>query len=395
MGFDFDKIIDRNNSGSIKHDKKKQLFGSENALPLWVADMDFEAAPAIQNGIKKRAEHPVFGYTYLPENYYPSLINWAEKRYSWKIKKDNIAVGLSVINSINLLISLLTAKNDSVLIFTPVYNMFFHSIQVTERKTVTSSLVRGKTHYEIDFEDLQNKIKKENVKIILLCNPHNPVGRVWRKDELEKIGKIANENNIIILSDEIHGDIILGDNKFIPLASISQEISDITVTLSAPTKTFNLPGVAGSFVITENKEILNLYKKEVERTGIGVKNVFSIAATVAAYTEGEEWLNALNIYLEENSKYISSYLKENIPEIKFIKPEGTYLAWLDCRELGFESHKRLISFIYEEALVGLNDGKSYGDDGEGFVRLNFAAPKSVVAEALKRISESYKKYREV
>ena len=389
MKFNFDKIINRKDTNSIKWDcYKKFLFDKENLLPMWVADMDFESPPEVKKSIIERAKHGIYGYSMKSEKYYQSIINWTEKRYDWEIEKEWIVYTPGIVPAINIAIQIYTEPGDGIIIQSPVYSPFFHSVEQNNRKLLDNKLIFNKklNKYEIDFEGLKNLINK-NTRMIILCNPHNPVGRVFSKKELKKLGKIAEKNNLLIFSDEIHSDIIYPDNKHIPIASINDDLSKRTITGIAPSKTFNIAGLKSSSIIIKNKKLRDKFKQFLMKLHLYSTNIFAIEATIAAYTRGEEWLDSLLKYLNNNLDIIENYIND-IDGLNFTRPEGTFLAWLDFNELNI-SHDKLKKKIYNEAEVGLNDGKSFGENGKGFMRLNFACPEKTLIEGLDRIKKVF------
>ena len=388
MQYDFDKVVNRKNTSCSKWDYLGKFFGNSNALPMWVADMDFEVVPEITNAIKKRADHRVYGYTERPESYYDSIIKWIEKRHGWKIQKDWISSSPGVVPALSLSILSFTQPGDKVIIQPPIYPPFFSVVKNTGRQIVENKLKFENGRYVMDFDDLESKIDSR-VKLLLLCNPHNPVGRVWEKDELKRLGEICLKHNILVVSDEIHSDIIYNGHKHIPIASLSDKFLKNTITCMAPSKTFNIAGLSTSLVLIPDRRLYSQFENTVESMEIGMGNLFGLTALEAAYTYGEEWLKELLQYLEGNLDFIEDYLKKHIPEIKMVRSEGTYLLWLDCRELGL-NQKELVNFMVNKANVALNDGCDYIPDVPGFMRLNFGTRRAIVEEGLKRIERALK-----
>lgn len=386
MKYDFDSIIERRGTNSLKWDFSKEVFGSEELLPMWVADMDFLTPKKIEEAIEKRVEHGVFGYTGKGEAYYKSIINWVDKRHGWDIKKEWILSLPGVVPTLSAAILSFTKPGDKVLIQTPVYHPFFTVIEGNERVKVENRLIQGKDSYEIDFKDLEEKLS-QGVKMMILCNPHNPVGRVFKKEELIRIGEICKRHNVIIVSDEIHSDIIYKGHKHIPIASLSKEFSDITITCIAASKTFNVAGLSASAAIISNDGLREKFSKTADTLGIGSSNLLGGVALEASYTYGEEWLENLIWYLEGNRDYLLDFVKKRIPKIKAYKSEGTYLVWLDCRGLNMNSDE-LNHFMIKNAKVGLNNGTSFGTGGEGFMRINIGCPRKLIQEGLERIEKA-------
>lgn len=388
MKYDFDKSIDRFGTSSVKWDYLDRVFGNKEVLPLWVADMDFEIPQPVVDAVVKRAQHGIYGYTEKPASFYASMTNWMDKRHGWSIKREWIAVCPGVVPALCFSILSFTEPGDKVLLQSPVYHPFFSSIEENGRVVVNNRLKQENGRYEMDFEDLEAKLGS-GVKIMLLCNPHNPVGRVWSREELQKVGELCARYDVMIISDEIHCDLVYSGFTHIPAASVSEELAQRTVTCIAPSKTFNIAGLSTSAVVIPNNAIRNKFKGTMKRLGIEMSNLFGITALEAAYAQGEEWLDQVLAYLEDNLDFLVDYISSSIPQIKVSKPQGTYLAWLDCRELGM-SQKDLVDFFINKAGVGLNDGAAFGEDGEGFMRINIACPRSLLAEALKRMEQAVK-----
>jgi cystathionine beta-lyase len=386
MNFNFDEIVDRQNTDSVKHDGMDLFLKAEGCLPMWVADMDFKSPPCIVNAIKKRVEHGVFGYTLKTDRFYNSIVNWMQSKHNWSIKKEWISFSPGVVAGFTIAIEQLTNPGDEIIIQTPVYFPFFQTIASTGRKVVYNplSLVNGRL--TIDFEDLKSKISS-NAKMLLLCNPHNPGGSVWTKDELTALAEICMANNIIVVSDEIHADIVYSPSKHIPFASINAEIAESTITVMSHSKTFNVAGLTTSFVITQNTEMLNKFNTGLHIPHLHMGNIFGTEALIAAYNEGKPWLDELLVYLKSNILFVDNYLKTEMPELKLINPESTYLIWIDCRELKM-TPKELNNFFIKKAMVAINEGSMFGPGGEGFIRMNIGCPKAIVEMALNRIKEA-------
>ncbi len=384
--FNFDEIIDRKDNFSVKWSEMDINFGSNDLLPMWVADMDFKVAPAILESLKNRLEQGIYGYTTRPESYNDAIKGWLEKRFQWSINKNWLLFSPGVIPIISLAIDSLTKEGDKIMIQQPVYSPFSSVVRNNDRELVVSPLKKLENgDYVMDYENIENNIK--NVKMFLLCNPHNPVGRVWSKEELEKLGQICLKHNVIVISDEIHSDIIFKNHKHTPFASISDELSNITITCMSPSKTFNIAGLQCSYAITSNEEYLYALNKAFTRIDIKRNNAFSLVATEAAYKNCENWLEQLLIYLESNADFVVDYINKNIPEVSVKKPEGTYLMWLDFSKLNktdLEIKKALLNI----GKVALNYGPSFGIGGEGFHRLNIACPRLMLRDALSRIEKA-------
>lgn len=382
MRYNFDEVVDRRNSNCIKWDTQE-----EDILPMWIADMDFKSPDQVTDALVDRAKQGVFGYNFRQDGFYNSIINWVKKKFDWDIKREWIVFTPGVVTGFNIGMRALTDKNDGVVIQPPVYPPFRGTIDNIKRKVNLNPLILQDGKYQMDFEDLAIKLKDS--KLLLFCSPHNPVGRVWKKEELNELAKLCIENDNYIISDEIHCDLAYKGNKHIMLASLSEEIANRTITLIAPSKTFNIAGLFTSIAIIPNEEIRNKVNAEILSVGIDHTSIFGAVGLEAAYSYGEEWLDQLLVYLEGNADYVLDYLNENIPELKMIKPDGTFLLWLDFRELGL-SQEELNDLMIKKARVFMNDGTSFGKEGEGFLRLNIGTSRANVEEAMKRIERAVK-----
>jgi cystathionine beta-lyase len=380
MIYNFDEIVDRRNTNCEKWDNCTDRFGRNDLLPLWVADMDFKTPDFIINALKQRLEHEVLGYHIRPVSFYRSVENWLRER-GWQIDVGKICFSPGVVPAINFAVNVFTSPGDKILINTPVYHPFMYAVNNHGRTLVKSSLINsGDGYYTIDFEDFESKLAA-GVKMYIMCNPHNPVGRVWTLDELKKIGNLCLKYNVLIISDEIHSDLIFKPHKHVYLASISEEFAAQTVTFIAPSKTFNIAGLSSSIVYSDNPAMHEKFKKFVNRLSISAGTIFGDIALETAYTHGNSWLNQLLEYLGGNCDYVVEYLKQHIPEIKTRKPEGTYLMWLDCSELNMTS-SQIHEFMVSKAGLALNPGRIFGDEGELFVRLNIATQRAILVNAM-------------
>lgn len=386
MNYNFNEIVDRSNNFSSKWSEMEKKYGTNDLLPMWVADMDFKAAPCIIDSLKNRLEQEIYGYTTRPDSYNESIVNWLDRRHNWKIKSEWLIYSPGVIPAISLLINELTKANDKIMIQEPVYSPFNSVVKNNNRELIISPLQKLENgNYIMDYEDIENKIK--DVKLFILCNPHNPVGRVWTKDELKKLGDICLKHNVKIISDEIHSDIILKKHKHIPMESISKEFEKNTITCMAPTKTFNIAGLQSSYVILPDEKYYKLLDDAFTRIDIKRNNCFSLVATEASYNNGESWLESFLEYLESNIDFAIKYINENMPKLKVRKPEGTYLLWVDFSALGL-SDEELESILVQKGKVALNQGNSFGIGGSGYQRINLACPRSMLEEALIRIKNA-------
>ncbi|WP_371379773.1 MalY/PatB family protein [Sporomusa aerivorans] len=388
MSYDkFDAVITRKLSGSTKWDDADTLFGAEDVLPLWVADMDFSSPPAVNEALAERVRHGVFGYPSPRAYAWYAVSDWLQSRHNWQTKPEWMVSTPGVVAAITLAVQTFSEPNDKIIIQPPVYPPFFSSVANSNRIVLENPLLYEDGEYRMDFTDLAAKAAE--AKLLILCNPHNPVGRVWTRAELAKLAEICRENNVLILSDEIHGDLVYAGHKYIPLGSLDSGIADRIITLTAPSKTFNTAGLYTSIAIIPDKKLRSQFAKTVQQLSINKCNVFGITALEAAYRHGGPWLDELLTYLKGNAEYLTEYITANIPAIKVAKPQGTYLAWLDCRALNL-SQPELVKFFGQKARVGLNDGATFGKQGIGFMRLNFGCPRSILAEALERISQAVK-----
>lgn len=391
MTYNFDKKVNRYNTNSIKWDKTERLFGDRDILPMWIADMDFMGPTPVVEALKDRADHGVFGYTARPQAYFKALIDWMEKRNNWTIEKRWIRCTPGIMTALSIAIQSYTAEKDKIIIQTPVYTPFTEVVEKNNREVVVNPLILNDKKYEMDYDHLKEMVADPDVKMLILCNPHNPVGRVWTKDELLQLGKICIENNVSVVSDEAHLDFVYKGNKYTPFASISEEFLNNSITCTAPSKTFNLAGVQMANIIIANKELRNQFTRLIDTLYLGLSNTFGITAVEHAYRYGEDWFDQCLDYIADNLKYLTEFLEEKIPEIKVIPPEGTYLAWLDCRKLGMDA-KALEEFFHKKAKVAFDEGYTFGLGGEGFTRINMACPRSTLQEGLERMEKAIKEF---
>lgn len=384
MNFEFDKITDRIHTNAIKYDLAKERGKPEDALSLWVADMDFPTAPCIQKALSEKALHGIYGYSRPDERYYSALKNWFKKRHNFEVENQWIVNTPGVVFAIAAAIKAFTKEGDGVLIQKPVYYPFFNTNKNLDRKVVNNPLVLKNGHYEIDFEDFEKKIISENVKLFILCSPHNPGGRVWTKTELEKLWTISKKHNVLVISDEIHSDIIFGENKHTVFGTLSDEALENSIICTSPSKSFNLAGLQFSNIFVANDKLRKQLKKEIEKTGYDEPSLMGIVAATSAYSDGEQWFDAAKDYIWQNIQFAKKYIEENAPKIKAIIPEGSYLLWLDFS--GFEfSDEEINDRILNKAKVWLDNGTMFGSEGAKFQRINCATPRSILEEALKRI----------
>lgn len=385
MKFDFDSIINRHDTNSYKWDS----LDMEHVIPLWVADMDFKTAPCIIETLKKRVEHGIFGYTRVPDEYYQATINWFARRHNWNILPSDIIYTSGVVPAISAIIKALTNPGDKVIIQTPVYNCFFSSIRNNGCEASENALTYKDNTYYIDFEDLEKRAADPKAKLLLLCNPHNPSGRVWNYNELTQIFEICSKHNITIVSDEIHCELVYPPFVYIPFCSLSDEIAEKSVACVSPSKSFNIAGLQIANIVCRDEEMRKKIDKAININEVCDVNPFGVLATIAAYNEGEPWLTELIDYLQRNYEFLLSYFNNEMPDYPVVKLEGTYLVWVDCRASGLASGE-LEEKLIREGGVWLNPGSMYGEAGEGFMRINIACPQSQLAEGLKRIKKVLK-----
>ncbi|MDX8338185.1 PatB family C-S lyase [Draconibacterium sp. IB214405] len=385
--YNFDEIVPRKGTNCLKHDALEQFFKSADALPLWVADMDFKTPDFIVDAIKKRAEHEIFGYTFRSDSYYEAVIYWMSRRHQWDIKKEWISFSPGVVAGLTYAIESFSKPGEGVIVQPPVYFPFFDSVKGTNRKMIENPLKKENGRYTFDLEDLRSKID-ENTKLLLLCNPQNPGGMVWTREELVALTDICLENNIMIISDEIHSDLIYNGHKHIPLASISEEVAQNCMVSMAPSKTFNVAGLTSSLVIIPNKRKLVAYERTIGVGHLHMGNIFGTVALEAAYTHGDEWLAQLLDYLWGNYQLLERFIQEKLPRVKVMKPEATYLIWMDFSDYGMKNEE-LSKFTTEKAGVALNDGGRFGTGGDGWLRLNIGCQRSVLQEALERLEKAF------
>ncbi len=379
-----DKIINRNGTNSIKWDR----FKDRNALPLWVADMDFKSPEKVIDALVKRAEHGVFGYTSIPDEYYVSIKDWYNERQSWDIDTSDIIYTPGVVTALSAGIQAFTKPGDEVIIQPPVYYPFKKTILNNDRRVLNNELLNSEEGYTIDFDDLTKKAKRKSAKLLILCSPHNPVGRVWRKEELFRIGQICEENNVKVISDEIHGDLIFDGYTQIPYASVNQEMADHSMICTAPSKTFNIAGLDSSNIIISNEEMKEKYLNVLEKNDLVRPNIFGLVGTIAAYDYGDEWLIEVMSYIEQNYNFLKEFIETKLPKVKVNQPEGTFLVWLDFTAYKL-SNEGLEEKLIEDAKVILNQGYVFGEGGDGFVRLNLATSKEQIEKALEQIAISF------
>ena len=382
MKYNFDEIIPRRHTNSYKWDSATD----SDVLPLWVADMDFRTAPAITEALADRMGHGIFGYTRVPDEYYEAVCTWFKRRHGWAIEKEWMIYTSGVVPAVSAIIKALTVPGDKVLVQTPVYNCFFSSIRNNGCEVTNNPLVYENHTYRIDFEDLERKASDERVKVMLLCNPHNPAGRVWTREELMQIGEICLRHNVTVVSDEIHCELTYPGHAYIPFASLPETFTGHAVTCISPSKAFNIAGLQIANIVAPDEEIRCRIDKAININEVCDVNPFGVIATIAAYRKGEDWLDQLLAYLQGNYRYMKEFCTEHLPDFPICKLEGTYLVWMDCRTLATPSAE-LEHRLNREARLWLNAGAMYGKEGEGFMRWNIACPRAILAEGLERFKD--------
>lgn len=387
MKYNFNEIIDRKGTDSLKYDFAVERGLPKDVLPLWVADMDFPVEDHIKEALIKASEHAIFGYSDTKDDYFEVLSSWYERRFFWKVKKEWLVKTPGVVFAIAMAIQALTRENEAIIIQEPVYYPFSSTIRANNRKLVINNLVLKKDKYHIDFVDFEKKIIENNVKLFILCSPHNPVGRVWTREELQKLANICLKHKVYIFSDEIHSDLVYEKDTHTIFANLGKDVEDSCIVATAPSKTFNIAGLQVSNIWIANEKMRDAFKEAIDRAGYSQLNNMGLIATKAAYKYGEEWLEELKIYLKSNIDFVREFLKDKLPNIKLMEPEGTYLLWLDCRELGL-SEKERQGLIQNKAKLWLDTGTMFGKAGAGFERINIACPRKTLEEAMNRLKEA-------
>ncbi|MDM5299290.1 MalY/PatB family protein [Bacillus pumilus] len=384
----FDEQIIRKGSKSVKWDMAESLFLTKDALPMWVADMDFKAPQVVLDALKERLDHGVFGYAYQDQDTQQAVAGWLKRRHGWTIQTDTILFTPGVVTALSLAVQAFTATGDEVVIQSPVYAPFYQMIEKNGRKVSTNPLKIENDRYMMDFHDLEKKLSRPQAKLMLLCHPHNPSGRAWSSEELKRVGELCVKHGVTVVSDEIHSDLMLYGKPHVPFASLSDDIASITVTCFAPSKTFNLAGLQASAIVIPDEERRTLFTNEMQRIGMGHLNAFGIPAMEAAYRHGDEWLDSLVLYLESNIQIAMDYIDEHLPNIRYMKPDASYLLWIDIRDFQF-TEAELKRNLLKKGKVILELGHVYGHEGDGFIRMNLGCPASTVKEGLRRLHQAF------
>ncbi len=388
MKYDFDEIVPREHTDCFKFDNVKEIFGTEDVIPMWIADMDFRTPPFIVETIRKRLEHEVLGYTFTSSSWKPAIQSWVSRRYGWDVSPGEIGFVGGIVPAISFALQCFTAPGDKVLIQPPVYPPYHNVTKELGRTLVTNPLKLVNGQLEVDFTDFEEKVK--GCKLFLLCNPHNPCGRVWSKAELQRMCDICVQNNVLIVSDEIHCDMTLKGFTHIPFATVSDDAKNNSITFMAASKTFNIAGLKSSYHIIQNEGLRKQYNEFLRKNELDSAHLFATAPVATAYNEGDEWLSQMLEYVEANIDYMEEYLKANMPKLDMIRPQASFLVFLDARGLGLP-HDELVRFFIREAKVGMNDGATFGEGGSGFMRMNLGCPRSVLKKALGQIKSAYDK----
>ncbi len=386
MPFDFDSVLDRRGTASLKWDAAKRFYGLDGVIPLWVADMDFPAPPAVVEAVQKRAAHPIYGYPLEPKTLWDAVIRWLAERQRWAVRREWLVRVPGVVPALSLCVHAFTRPGDGIIIQTPVYHPFYPAVERNNRRLIRNPLRFDGRRFSMDLDDLARKADG-GVRMIILCSPHNPVGRVWTEDELAAFGRLCAERELVVVSDEIHADLVFSGHVQTPLASLGAELAGRVVTLQSPSKTFNTAGLSAAFAVISDEKLRSLFKDQIESLGLTMGNVFGFQALAAAYESGGAWRDGLLAYLEGSLDLVADFFRQKLPELGFLRPEGTYLALVDARSLGLES-EALFRFFLEKARVYVDDGTKFGDALAGFLRMNVAAPRPVLREALERMERA-------
>lgn len=387
MTYSFDKIIDRRGSNDLKHSVLQERYGRDDLLPLWVADMDFETPPFITEALRQRLDHSLFGYTVVPEELWSTIIQWVRDHHQWEVRRDWLTYIPGIVKGIGMAVNVFSQEGDKVIIQPPVYHPFRLTPQGNKREVVYNPLKQlSDGYYEMDFDQLE-QVTDEHCKLLILSNPHNPAGICWKQETLQRLAHFCHEHHILVLSDEIHSDMALFDHRHVPFATVSEEAAQCSITFGAPSKTFNIAGIVSSYAIVPNDSIRRRFYTWLEANEFNDPPLFSPIATIAAYQQGETWLKEMLDYVEGNIRFLEDFFQQHLPKIKPLRPQASFLVWLDCRGLGF-THEQLIDLFVNKAHLALNDGEMFGAGGEGFMRMNVGTPRSVLLQALLQLKEA-------
>lgn len=385
--YNFDEIIDRSGSGDLKHEALLPRWGRNDLLPLWVADMDFATPDFVVDALKARLSHPIFGYTIEPADYRPTIIDWNESHHGWKIKPEWISFIPGIVKGIGFVVNVFTKPGEKVIIQPPVYHPFRMTPEDNGREVVFNPLrLREDGYYDMDFDNL-SEVCDDKCRVLILSNPHNPAGVCWSKETLQRLADFCYEHNIIVISDEIHSDMALFGNRHVPFASVSERAADISITFAAPTKTFNMAGIVSSYAVISNDDLRQRFYGWLKANELDEPTIFAPIATIAAYQKGEEWRKQMLAYVENNVRFVEDYCREHIPGVRPLRPQASFLVWLNSRGLGL-NHDKLLELFIDKAHLALNDGEMFGPGGEGFMRLNVGTPRSVLRQALEQLAKA-------
>ena len=385
--YNFDEIIDRSGSGDLKHEALLPRWGSNDLLPLWVADMDFATPDFVVDALKARLSHPIFGYTIEPADYRPTIIDWNESHHGWKIKPEWISFIPGIVKGIGFVVNVFTKPGEKVIIQPPVYHPFRMTPEDNGREVVFNPLrLREDGYYDMDFDNL-SEVCDDKCRVLILSNPHNPAGVCWSKETLQRLADFCYEHNIIVISDEIHSDMALFGNRHVPFASVSERAADISITFAAPTKTFNMAGIVSSYAVISNDDLRQRFYGWLKANELDEPTIFAPIATIAAYQKGEGWRKQMLAYVEDNVRFVEDYCRAHIPGVRPLRPQASFLVWLNCRGLEL-SHDKLLDLFIDKAHLALNDGEMFGPVGEGFMRLNVGTPRSVLRQALEQLAKA-------
>ena len=388
--YDFDSVIDRRHTGAVKYEGLDAMFGRHDVTPLWIADLDFAVCPDIMQALSHRLEHPVLGYSAASDSYWQSIIDWQQRRHNFEVKRDELAFIPGVVKGIALCVNYFTSRGDSVIIQPPVYHPFRMVIEGNGRRVVENPLVFENGKYRMDLDGLADVLRRERPRMMILCNPHNPIGIQWDADTLARVAALARETGTVVVSDEIHGDLVLGGRPHIPFLAVSDDARAVGVMLGAPSKTFNIPGLVSSWMVVKSPNLRDDFYKWLEVNEFSAPVMISTIGAEAAYTNGEQWLDQMMAYVEDNIAFAVDYVERNIPGVHVVKPEASFLLWLDFNDLGLEQCE-LMRMLLEDAHLAVNDGTMFGRQGKGFTRLNVGTPRCVLNAALDHVRDAVAK----